>query len=751
MLPFALASFLGAFLLFAVQPLLGRYVLPTFGGAPAIWSVCLVFFQTALLAGYLYAHALTQLKSQRHQVLIHGLLFAIALLFLPPIPATASLTGASDSVVWRALGLLIQTIGLPFTIMAATGPLIQSWFSRSFPQRSPYRLFALSNAGSLLGLLTYPILIEPHFDRATQAWGWSAGFGLLAAVLLKSGFSRANNSPPENSLAPTEPISLARRLIWIGWAAIGSALLVATTNAMTHDVAGVPFLWIAPLTVYLLTFIVAFDHPRWYHRPTLSAALVVASVVIIDAAAASGIGSFLQLSAAYLVALFVAGLVCHGELYRSRPQSSHLTIFYLHIATGGAVGSLCVAVVAPAVFDRFVELPFLWTAVIGWFAYGIFRTQNVRLARGFGFGIVICPVFLVLFRTIDALFFGHATWTDFWENFRHTLSSLVIWPVIGIGAGLVWALGDIRTGIVRRWHRRVILLVIAVPMAVLAGWWKFGLQHDPAAIFVARNTFGTITVSDFNTDQPRAQVRYLSHGSTTHGIQLMHPDYQSWPTTYYGPESGIGLALAQSNQSAGRKIGVVGLGVGTVASYGQTGDHVRFYELDPAMVDVAQTQFTALARSAATITIKVGDGRLLLAAENSDASLPRLDVLVIDAFSSDAVPIHLLTSEAFAIYLDRLKSDGILIVNVSNRWVDVRSVVLAQAQKLGLTAASIFHRPSPDDWWAFASEWVLLTRLPARFESAAIQAAATPRVEIPPPSTAPAWTDDFAGLWSALR
>ena len=599
MFPFALASFLGAFLLFAVQPLLGRYVLPTFGGAPAIWSICLVFFQTALLAGYLYAHALTQLKSQRHQVLIHGLLFAIALLFLPPIPATASLTGASNSVAWRALGLLIQTIGLPFAIMAATGPLIQSWFSRSFPQRSPYRLFALSNAGSLLGLLTYPILIEPHFDRATQAWGWSAGFGLLAAVLLKSGFSRANNSTLENSLAPTEPISLARRLIWIGWAAIGSGLLVATTNALTHDVAGVPFLWIAPLTVYLLTFIVAFDHPRWYHRPTLSAALVVASVIIIDAAAASGIASFSQLSAAYLVSLLVAGLVCHGELYRSRPQSRHLTAFYLHIATGGAMGSLWVALFAPAVFDRFVELPILWTSVIGWFSYGIFRTQNVRLARALGFGVAISPLFLVLFRSIDALFFGHATWIDFWENLSHTVGSSLNWPTIGIGTALLLALGDIRTGVLRQWHGRVILLVMIFPTAVLAGWWKFGLQHDPAAIFVARNTFGTITVSDFNPDQPRAHVRYLSHGSTTHrhpGIQLMHPDYQGWPTTYYGPQSGIGLALSQAQQSADREIGVVGLGVGTVASYGQTGDHFRFYELDEAMVEVAQTQFTALAR-----------------------------------------------------------------------------------------------------------------------------------------------------------
>jgi hypothetical protein len=399
MFPFALTSFLGAFLLFSVQPLLGRYLLPWFGGSSSVWSGCLVFFQTSLLAGYAYAHWLSQGVAPRRQFVVHGTLLAIGLLFLPPIPALPEFSSGALSSPWQVVGLLITTIGFPFALLSATGPLIQHWFSKARPHRSPYRLFAFSNAGSLFGLLSYPFLIEPYFDRATQAQFWGVGFVVVALALVWCASIQRHHAPVISKSVTPVPCRTARaeRLSWLGWSALGSGLLVATTAALTHDVAGFPLLWIAPLTVYLITFIVAFDHARWYHRPTFAVLLTIAAIVALDAAHAAGHASFWQLGVAYLFGLFVAAQICHGELHRARPATDRLTSFYLHIAAGGALGSIAVTLIAPLVFDSFFELPLIWSIVVGSFCFLIWRERNVQLARCVGVGVVVAPLCRHLF------------------------------------------------------------------------------------------------------------------------------------------------------------------------------------------------------------------------------------------------------------------------------------------------------------------------------------------------------------------
>jgi spermidine synthase len=612
----------------------------------------------------------------------------------------------------------------------------------------------LSNAGSLLGLISYPLVVDPLLNRSTQAWVWSLGFGLTALLLASGGrfkSSAAAAAPPP----PTPPIAstaIASRLTWVVCSTLGSGLLVATTAALTHDIAGVPLLWVAPLAVYLITFIVAFDHSRWYHRPTFAAALVVAALVTLDGVNAVGEATLGRFGTTYLFGLFVAAQVCHGELYRARPNAEQLTSYYLHIAAGGALGSFAVALIAPVVFDQLLELPLLWLLVVSGFCYQVWRQRQRALVPWLGLGLLLAPLAGLLLRSIDSRRSGDSRWTVVGEEINQGLSAIT-WIHGGwIGLAVTALLLTLRPTVDRRGTHAFTGFLLILPLGLACAWAEYGILRDPHSILSIRNYHGLITVSDYHPELPRSHIRYLSHGVTTHGTQLMHPDYQTWPTTYYSPESGLGLAFtAVADSPAPRRVGIIGLGVGTVASYGQTGDLFRFYELDSDIAHLAQTEFTALSQSRATIEIQIGDGRLLLATEATQPQPPLFDLLVIDAFSSDAVPIHLLTQEAFALYESRLTPAGLLVVNVSNRLVDLRNVVLAQAHASGLAAAVIYHQPLPADWWAFASEWILLARTPARLHSPAITAAADPAVGVPLQPYLARWTDEHASLWSALR
>jgi len=685
MLPVALTIFLCAFLLFQVQPLIGKFILPWFGGSPAVWTTCLLFFQTVLLGGYAYAHLLTRWLPRRGQAVLHVMLLGVAVALLPIIPAPTWKPGPDDNPTWRILQMLTVCLGVPYLALAATSPLLQAWFGRVKPSASPYRLYALSNLGSLLALVSYPFAFEPAFARPTQANLW--GRGLLGSAVLCAVCAvqvwRAHSAPAPNpgddSAAPdTAPAqTLGTRALWVVWPACASVLLLATTNKICQDVAVVPFLWVLPLALYLASFIVCFDSPRWYRRSFWLRAWIFAMGTWCYALFAGANLSLRLQIGIYAIGLFVCCMVCHGELYRLKPHPRDLTSYYLMLAAGGALGGVFVAVLAPLFFRSFVELHA---------------------------GMVACALLVVLvcLRTKAVVTFAGR-------------------PVAA------WA------GALAGTACLVVLLGIQISKA------------DRDVVVQARNFYGIIRVSVTGLNSPADQAKILRVGDITHGLQFTHPLRASWPTGYYTEQSGVGLALRHLSPPTNRAIGVVGLGVGTLATYGQPGDSVRFYEINPAVKEVAEREFTYLRDARAEVDVIMGDARLSLEREAPQ----QFDLLALDAFSGDAVPAHLLTREAFETYLRHLRPDGVIAVNISNGHLNLLPVLQNVAAQFQLKLASIDYRPVGKPYWVFPCHWVLLTRHQAVLNADAIRQATRPpadnsrRVRL--------WTDDYASLFKILK
>lgn len=753
MFPFLAAVFLGAFLLFLVQPLMGRFVLPWQGGAPAVWTACLLFFQSALLLGYLYAHGLSQLRSLRRQLVVHLSLLVVALWWMPPLPhfPTPATAAEAASPLLQVLVMLARTIGPPFVLLAGSSPLLQRWFGDLWPQHSPYRLYALSNAGSLLALLIYPVLLEPWLARGPQTSLWAglyAGFTALVAWIAWQALAVARTapsfaSPPAPASAEAAVPTWRQHLSWASWGALATALLAATTSALTLDVAAVPFLWIAPLGLYLVSLILCFDHPRWYRRGVWIFLLPVAMAASLDLRIFGTTLMLGQLLGTHLLALTVATMVCHGELYRARPASTHLTRFYLSLAAGGVAGTLLTAVLAPHLFNRDFDLPLLWVLLTARLILTLVRQRDLRLSRLWSAGLLFAVLAVPALRPQE-----HPSWSGLLDTWLALAANTAAQWIAMIGL-LLLVHFRVNGRVTRTWSRRSAWGMIGL-VGIIA-WFVLGtsLQAPPGMVDSRRGFFGEITVLDYRADDPRSASRFLAHGSTTHGIELQHPDFLLYPTSYYSAESGIGRAFTRSNQQRHRRIGVIGLGVGTIASYGMTGDHLTFYEIDPHIVAMAREHFGFLTHTAAATDIRIGDGRRLIEAEVREADQPPYDLFVLDAFSSDSVPIHLLTREAFRTYLQRLTPQGVLAVNVSNRLVDLRPVLEGHARHFGLHFAHLINRPDPADWWDFSSEWILLS--PAR--SALDDPAITSWTGIAAPDELDGipWTDDFASLWSVLR
>ena len=674
-----LTIFVSAFLLFQVQPIIGRYVLPWFGGGPAVWSTCLLFFQVALLAGYGYAHWLGSRGSGRTQATIHIVLLLVSLILLPIAPgAMWKPTGPGDPA-GRILLLLTATVGGPYVMLSATGPLLQRWFSLSEPGQSPYRLYALSNVGSFLALLSYPFVVEPVLRLHTQVMVWTAVYVVFVVLCGRCAWRFAG----VRAVASAETGDESRRpsvgtiLYWLGLAACGSTLLMATTNQMCREIAVIPFLWVVPLSIYLLTFILCFEHERWYRRivfAILAGVLAPACCGLI--AAGWAVPLWVHLST-YSVALFVLCMLCHGELARSKPAASHLTLFYLMVAAGGAVGGVFVALAAPRMFDTYLEYPIGLAAAclfgfIGWARAGALRE-----------------------------------WTSLNLRVRVPLAAL--------------ALGSVTAAVTS---------VMTEQQPGLAAW---------------RNFYGILRVSqDTDVNGP---LRKLMHGRIQHGFQYLTVSKREWPTTYYGPHSGIGLVL-NSYHPASRRVGVIGLGTGTIAAYGQPGEVFRFYEINPDVRTIARGWFSYLKDSRARTEVMLGDARVQLERELAEGHPQEFDVLAVDAFSSDAIPIHLLTAECADVYRRHLKPDGALLLHISNKSLNLQPVARGIAKHLGWQAMYI----DSDDERArgeFGSSWVLITRNPALLESAAIQQQDTEWDN--PRETPLVWTDDFSSLWRVLR
>ncbi len=758
MLPFALSIFAGAFLLFSVQPLVGKYILPWFGGGPGVWTTCLLFFQTALLGGYLYAHLASTRLTPRRQALLHLALIVVALAALPIVPSAHWKPADGADPIGRILLLLTVSVGLPYFVLSATGPLLQQWFSLTQPDRSPYRLYALSNVGSLLALLAYPFFFERVFSRQTQATLWSAGLVLYAAScawcarrLWKTAPAISyvirmipSDTASDAAHAPTPPLD---RLLWFSLPAIASVLLLATTNKLCQDLAVIPFLWVLPLSLYLLSFILCFDHPRWYSRPLFSGLFMLGTLVDLHLLTAGHHARLPQQIAGYSATLFAACMLCHGELFRLRPGPRQLTSFYLFIAAGGAAGSFLVAVVAPLLFDRYLELQLgLWLlsyflAIVAW------RQRSVALvygAAGGAFGAtLVVPMLEALARHTDTPV--HAINEAVVVYYRDNWSFVCFLAAAFLGGALT------RRGWLREWQIRLgnFLLLSCIGLGVLL---LVQIRQESAeTIFSSRDFYGVLTVREHEADTPDLHYFSLVHGVTTHGLQFALAPQSGWPTTYYTETSGLGLAIASVSRDprrGGRRLGMVGLGTGTVASYGEAGDTVRIYEIDPQVPRIARSHFSFVTHSPAHVEIVMGDARLSMERELARGQPQQFDVLALDAFSSDAIPVHLLTVEAFTTYFAHLRPGGIVAVHTSNRYLDLEPVVENLARHFGYEAAVISDNPPAKKWWAFRSTWILVTKNRAFLDRDEVRLA---RDDTPSTRRVGLWTDDHASVYEILK
>ncbi|MGH9633653.1 MAG: fused MFS/spermidine synthase [Candidatus Angelobacter sp.] len=689
------AIFLSSSLLFLVEPMAGKRLLPLLGGSSAVWITCLVFFQTALLLGYLCAHAIAMRLSRRAQLVAYGFLLALSLVQvfanLNPHPH-ASTTRPVFSVLW----VLTMLIGLPFLALSATNPLLQSWYAHGRPDGAvsapPYRLFALSNFGSLLALLAYPVLVEPNFSLRTQTLAWSLGFLLFVAVcgVIIAG-RRKVPELQERELDPSPAVSAAasatsqagtaaapslisdavpspgEKTLWLLMAACGSLLLSAVTSHLSQNIAAIPLLWILPLTIYLLTFVLAFNGGKIYSRRImmglLPSALGGVGYLIFDTT--MDVPIFISIPL-FCITLFIGAFFCHGELYRRRPAARYLTQYYLLIAAGGALGSMFVGVLAPLVFSGSYEM-----------AWSLVYTAALAAAL---------------------------MWKEHWA-----------WRFF--------------------WPAAAAALLVVVVMQERA--------DRENAIVQVRSFYGTLRVTDEETEDA-GRYRTLIHGTIQHGTQFMASDeLRRLPTTYYSHDSGVGLALDNCCKGRARRVADVGLGTGTLAAYGEPGDVFRFYEIDPRVEVIAKNVFTYLRESRAKIEIVHGDARLSMEAEPPE----NYDVIAVDAFSGDAIPVHLLTAEALKLYQRHLAPGGIIAFHISNTYLRLGPVVQEQADHAGLHAVLVTTEDN-DDTGAFSSDWVLVT---ANEKFLALPEIADASAKIEPNPALRFWTDDYSSLLPILN
>ncbi len=683
---FLLLSFISAFLLFQVQPVISKFILPWFGGSPGVWTTCMLFFQVVLFAGYAYAHAVVKLHP-RTQKIVHTSLILLALLFLPIAPSNFWKPSGLEEPSMRILLLLLGTVGLPYFILSSTSPLTQVWFYHQFRDRSPWRLYALSNFGSLAALLTYPILIEPYFDVVLQTWIWSVGFILFAAIsilLAKSGSMVVDRSV----LTVTQlveknahnDVSWWRRLLWVLLPMMASVLLLASTNHVCQDVAVIPFMWVIPLSLYLITFIFSVEFERYYVRPLFS--LVAIGVIGYTALEKVFINrspwnwdptpNYLYDLGWSLGAMFLGALLCHAELARLKPRHSDLTAFYLHMSAGGALGGLLVSQLAPRVFVTYLEWPL---ALMGSFVVAIASL-----------GVSI------------------------WRIRRRTIRLLLGSTLVGVGAFAVLFLADSTLKIDHRLERM-------------------------------RNFYGSINVDEDYDTGLESVYRTLTHGGIIHGMQNMADAHREEPVSYYGRTTGIGRALELLSKKEDAHVAIVGMGAGTVACYARPGQKWRFYEINPEIPRLARKHFTYLAdaeKRGAKIETILGDARLMLERESDQ----RFDLLLLDAFSGDSIPVHLLTQQAFEIYRRHMKPNGIVVVHVTNSYLALAPVVQQQAEQLKWKTARFITEEEGDH---DATDYIWMTD-----NEKVIQNISADEPANEEPVDVPLWTDKRYDLFRIL-
>ncbi|MEC7564368.1 MAG: fused MFS/spermidine synthase [Planctomycetota bacterium] len=695
---FAATILISALLLFMIQPIVSKSILAWFGGAPSVWTTCMLFFQTLLVLGYLYAHLLSKLPLRR-QIPVHLFIILIALFTLPVVADATWKPDLQTDPAVAILQLLLIHVGLAYFVLSATGPLVQSWFAQSLPAGTPYRLYALSNLGSLLALVSYPLLVEVFFDTTVQGWMWSAGFIVFAVFISMLAWMCFRGAPQLPSLPSQRkdaqanvPTPAKRRLQWIALACLPSVLLLAITDQLTQDVAVTPFLWVLPLTIYLVSFILCFDSPRWYKRSgyAMATALLIFLLSLLyireSVDALLGFGFMQSLSESLIgttllmtATLFAACMLCHGELHQLRPEKSKLTQYYVAISIGGALGGLFVSIICPQIFTQYHE--YHLGLVVAFSVAGFLLLRRIQNKSG--------PV------------------------------QLAVTLPVGIAFGIV-----------------------------LISQWKM-TQND--ALIATRNFYGVLQVTTTEATEKTPALKELRHGRVVHGSQHQSPLLQREPTTYYGRKSGIGLVFdtLHNTGTTGKpeplEIATVGLGTGTLAVYSTVLDHTRYFEINPDVIELANEQFSFLRSSAGSVEVQAMDGRLGIASLSPDST----DLLILDAFSSDSIPTHLLTLEAFEIYLDRLRSEGVVCVHISNQHLDLIPVLVAVSQHFDLSMRTIQTRgtvtttESTDNalWAVFTTNTIILNSLDKQNTVKKVD----PDIAIKP------WTDQYSNLLRILK
>lgn len=825
---YAATIFISAFLLFQVQPMIAKIILPWFGGGAAVWSTCMMFFQLVLLLGYLYSHATTRYMKPRAQAVLHSVLLVaslVLLLVLIGLPGSSGWKPEDEKApLLRILALLGATIGLPYMMLSTTGPLIQAWYVRATGGKVPYRLFALSNFGSFLALLSFPFAVEPNFTSREQVFIWGAAFVIFALLTIYTGFRTlrvaggtgieltGGSGEEASSDAGNPAIPWTSQLLWIGLSACASVMLLAITCQLTQNVAPIPFLWVLPLSIYLLTFILCFESSRYYRReiflPLLLLALGFAAVLLME----ENRRGFWPIYA-WAGILFVSCMVCHGELALQKPHPKQLTLFFLMISVGGAIGGFFVAIIAPMVFSSYWELPLslflcaalaagvfwrqvaakipdlpadwrtfqllgLGAAFVGLLLY--FRHEEEAVWERFGSFVVpvaylfVALVLLHLIReTTGVLKMVRLDWIatgfgllclvllvrNIGMHFGFFLPGDLKTAASGIGFGFLatlaalTAIGGLITiggdsaGLDSKRLGALYLLLVAV----LGGHM---IKYQTAALrpvvdgdgyqLVTRNFYGVLKVRDERGDKESPADRVLVHGTINHGTQLLDPKLRREITSYYNPRSGFGRMMQIQLRKEHLKVGITGLGAGVTAGFCRASDTFYFYELNPLVLEIAQKWFTFLADCPGEKKVFLGDGRLNLERQQDQ----QFDVLAMDAFSSDSVPVHLLTREVFGLYARHLKPDGILAINVSNRYLNLEPIVTANAAANGMSVVMIDDDGEDKDYYA-ATTWMLATRAPQFFEDPLFKEQDTKRPK--PDAKFRPWTDDYSNLFQILK
>jgi len=775
----AFTIFVGAFLLFQIQPIVARLILPWFGSSAGVWAVSLMFFQVVLLIGYSYSHLLASRLCWRDQAITHTCLLVLSIAFLPVSPDNTMLTGGTENPHWKILSILFLTVGVPYGLLSATAPLLQRWFSLFFPNMRTYRLYALSNAGSLLGLLSYPIFIEPFVSTKTQTVIWSFSyFGFVmacsatAVFLMTRAVDARINEPNTAPSRPSPSYTPPAWPLWFGLSSAASALLIAITNQLTIDIAATPFLWVLPLALYLLSFIMTFESDRFYKRSIFLSALPLYCAMSVQLFLTGANNDLLFQVVGYSSLLFVFCLCCHGEIAKTKPQTDHLTFFFLIVSSGGAFGGVFVALIAPILFSSLTELSFILVLSVALIYSSAIRDltntgrlQRWNITKKKIWVIVLAAISLASLSAVIYLFFISKALSNeaFLRHSALTITGLLLAYIIFRRRRNFIPFGE-EESFSARFLLASQLTAILLLLTVTAALQQVFTGHSKNIVLQDRNFYGYAAIKS-KTYGDLGEGKVLLHGRILHGTQLDR--FPNWPTSYFSSTSGAGLALQyhpKSQKKQSIKVGVIGLGAGTIASYANmsidygtepgdlnpasaitdTADHYVFYEINPTIIRWAREEFSFLSDAesrGATVDIYEGDARLELADQLGRAP-QYFDVLVLDAFSSDAIPMHLITLEAFELYRDHLQQQGILVAHISNLHLDLKPMIARLAQEIGFSAVTILDSTSTTEA-STKSAYILLAE--SQDTLAPFQAYADES-----PVAGPLWTDGKHSLLQAI-